>query len=210
MNRNKWIIVSVVVIVILFIYLIMRQNSFGGVENKETAKEIVREEGIEINQVLSDSKKITNFIAHRLPEESPAIELEHSKHSHDVTNGDLLRNLFEQLFTGILAEDIDFVSVAFSPEALRSVLDDPDQINPEVMMEGIRNFNTVIGAEDTLQSIEYIITKTYSETEKDVMLTLKYTTGIEKQIPVKVSKIGDDGHAAYQITTPITEFLSHY
>ena len=82
--------------------MFFQRGSFKSPGTNEPPTLIALEEGIEITKALEDSKKVTNFIALRLPEESAAVELEHSKHSHHVSNNELLRNLFEQLFTGIV------------------------------------------------------------------------------------------------------------
>lgn len=210
MNKKKIVILGTLSLLIVCTIFIANFGKFEETYTVSEQQKIVREEGVEINEVLADSKKITSFIAHRLPEESAAVELEHSKHGHDVSDKDLLKNLFEQLFTGILAQDIDFVSVAFTPEAMRSVLKNEGPIDPEEMMTGIREFNTVLGSNDTLSSLDYTITKRINETELQVQLTLSYMSGEEKNIPLDVIRMGDEDHAAFQISTFMTDILSYY
>lgn len=208
MTRSRVIILITVIGVFFMFLMIFQRGSFKTPDLNETSTLIALDEGVEITKAIDDSKKVTNFIALRLPEESAAVELEHSKHSHHVSNNELLRNLFEQLFTGIVGQDIDFVSVAFSADSLRSVLSDTDNIIPEEMMEGIAEFNAIVNAEGTLQSIEYEIIQRLADEQLIVDLTLKYDVQ-ELKLPVTVGKFGDSGHAAFQIVTPMKTIVSY-
>ena len=74
-------------------------------------------------------------------------------------------------------------------------------------MNGISEFNAVLNADGTLQSIEYEITQRLADEQLLVVLTLKYDMQ-DLKLPVTVEKFGDAGHAAYQIITPMKTILS--
>ena len=204
MKNKKFIGVAIFVLgLLILLYFILWKEE----QTKLTEKVVVPADTTEeITEVIDESKQIDEFILSKIPggDEVFFKREQFTGHSHDVTTEELRKETMQFVYSAFMLQDIDQLTVAFSPDSIRSIKKDTHTIID--LAKVLADFLKLVNREGLLEKLEYQFKlDEYDRESNKGVLTLLYSDGIQILIEIEIQPVGDEDHRAFEVITPLSE-----
>ena len=214
MKSKKYIVIGLFIVgILLSLYFLLWKES----EPKLTEKVEVPKQTIkEITEVVEESKKIDEFILARIPNGDNAFfkREQFTGHNHgedhaDVTNELLREETMRFVYSSFMLQDVDQLTVAFSSGSIRSLQGSSETGNATDLIQRLTDFLALVNRDGKLDKLEYQFElDEYDKESNKGVLSLVYSDNQLVKVDIELESVGDEGHRAYEVITPLSEIES--